>query len=138
MSDGAFPERPKGSPGAIEGTATYLANAAAAIKASALEAGTAYAAMVSSGEGPLASEKREEATEWLEQTAQHWRAAEEIGLDPLLADPVPAAIIALLEAVEDSWLLALHGDASDHHAMLTPLELSDRVEALIGEGAWGS
>jgi hypothetical protein len=95
--------------------------------------------MVSSGEpGPFDEDERAVARDWVEQIAERWRDAEEIGLDPALADARPAAAIALLDAVEDSWLLSLYGQPGDHEAMVTPFELSGRADAVAEDGRWDS
>lgn len=84
----------------------------------------------------LNREQRAAARSWLERLAAVRRQAEVLGLDSLGDDFLTDSASALFDALEDSFLLAVSGNAEDRSKVLTVGEVVDRVEALAVEGTW--
>lgn len=85
----------------------------------------------------LDGRQRATARWWLGRLAAVRREMEELGLETLGDDLLPAAAVAPLEALEESFFFALSTDAERRSQVLTAEEVGDEVLALHAEGTWG-
>lgn len=100
-----------------------------------LEAAAAYVCMAPA-DGELRADQHAEAEEWLERLTAWQRHAEPLELEALGDELLPPAAVALLDALTESFRVAVSEGEERRGRALTVDEIADRVASLDAEGTW--
>jgi len=107
----------------------------ASVRLSLIDAASAHVRMAPD-EHLLDGRQRAAAVWWVERLATVLCQIEELGLEALDDDLLPDEEIAMLEALEESFLFALSANDEHRSQVLTVEEVDSRVLALDANGTW--